>query len=376
VYTTTRVIPDWVGDFGVEFSARDWDVDLAGLKVTARDVRIARDGRADPVLTADAIEFDGSLRTITRGLFSPGAYYHHITIRGGELRLEQSRTGEWNWREFLDAVPADRRDAALNGLYQVGGLFLDDLRVVYTEHVSTGTATGGAELTAASVYVDGVEGSIVGLAPAHSADDRPTRIQVTGRVAGGRLDVTGDAALVIERGPFFAVRIRLDTIGMAALSRMVPTTRVQPLRGTITGLVSVARTNGGLTCESRMSVDGLELGPNPGLVDDPAEFARIERELIGYRVSGPYDACGTPSEALAEPVENAHTVSAQMAGFHAQTTESAPASVRVLAALDQRQLAGVVGSRIVGGLKSVGGGLRRVFGGSREATPGETAPDR
>jgi hypothetical protein len=66
-------------------------------------------------------------------------------------------------------------------------------------------------------------------------------------------------------------------------------------------------------------------------------------------------------------------MSAQMADFNAQTTEGAPLAVRILAALDQRHLAGVVGNTILDGVKGLGGGIRRVFGRGRstEAPPDE-----
>lgn len=373
-HTTSSVIPDWVGDFGVHFTARDWHIDLMNLSVTARGVSISRTDGDKPVLTADELVFDGNLRTLTRGMFSPGGYYHHITLRRGQLHLEQSRTGDWNWMQFLDAVPADRRTAALAGLYQIDGLFIDDLDIVYIEHVRSGSGGDVSETSTATIHVDDVTGSILGLRRAPNPDERPTSFDITARTAGGRLELKGDAALFAPpartqgatEAPFFGLRLRFDTIGMAALARMLPTTRVAPVGGSITGRVNLDRTASGLACTSEVTVSELQLAANPRLVTDRAELARVTQDLSTYRMSGPYDACRPLSDTATEPTEGAHTMSAQMASFNAQTTEGASPGVRLLAALDQRHLAGVVGGRILGGMKSLGSGIIRAFGGRNE----------
>ena len=165
-YTATRVIPDWVGDFGVRYEAKETHVDLLHMRVVTRDVSLRADERSEPVFTASEVEFQGSLGTFFRGLFGPGAFYNEITVKQGELHVERSLTGEWNLADFFDRVPRARREAAMAGLYRIRGLYLDRFKVAYTEQVPGNSGGGVIQTAQARVFIDDLTGYVEDLAPA------------------------------------------------------------------------------------------------------------------------------------------------------------------------------------------------------------------
>jgi hypothetical protein len=423
LHSAVNVLPDWVGDFGVQFEAKEWDLKPLSFDAVARDVTLRRDDRSAPVFTAAEVVFDGSPWSMLRGLFSPGAYYNGITIRRGEIVLERSLVGSWNWMDLFDAVPPDRRDAALNGLYQIEGVYLDDVRVVYTEHVPGRSGGGVIQSAQATVHVDEIAGEILRLVPRATPGDRPTRFHLKARSADGIVEVKGAAGLfgasepvtnpetvatsggdgpMRLTGPFFDLTIYLGNIGLGAYAQMVPTTRLMPIRGTLQGTLELDRSQEGLRCRSNLAAEGLQLSPNPRLVVVRAQYDELQRDLSGFTMSGPFNPCESGPTDPRKPAQSAHTVTAMLAALNAQATTDAPASVRVFAALDRQEVAGVVidatmsslmrrvsqrlklpssltgipdeataessngGNPVTKGLKSLGGGIKRLFGGGKK----------
>jgi hypothetical protein len=376
------VVPGWINNFGVAFEAGSWDFSIWGLTATASDVALRADSRAEPVFTAREVEFDGSLRTLLASLFSERAFYNTIVVRGGELHLEQSLTGDWNWSDFLRRVPAERRANALNGLYQANALYVEDAKVVYTEHVPSQSGGGVIQTAQATIFVDDVNGWITDLVRPASADDRPTHFDFKARSADGRIEIRGDAGMFasaetsaagtatagspaapvtvrttsgiesgavasVFSGPTVSVRVFLDNIGMGAYGRMVSTTLLQPVRGTLRGSIEVTRTQEGIVCISNLAVDDVQFAPNARLIPVRAQYDTLQRDLVAYRQSGAYDACGTPDSQRRIDRPSARTLTALLASFNAQTTEDAPMSVQAVAAYDQEQITGTVANAVL-----------------------------
>jgi hypothetical protein len=378
-YATAHSVPDWIGDFGVQFDARDWTIHPLSLSAEAHDVTLRRDEHSDPVFTAASVEFDGSVGTLLSGFFTSGAAYNEITIRHGEVKIEQSLTGDWNWAGFIAAVPEARRQAALKGLYEIRQLRLDDLRIVYTEHVPGQSGGGVIQTAQATIYFDAVNGSITDFVRAVEPDDKPTRVELRARTADGIVELTADAAFFADEdqrpadqgrlvrtaaevpagaasreydGPPFSLRLYLENIGAGAYARMVPTTRIVPVKGTLRGTLELAssRTDG-ITCRSAFAVDDVQFAPNPKLVPARHQYDAIERELQHTRVSDGYDLC---TWSLRPPGRDGRARrvggSELLAAFNVETTKTAPVGVRAIAALDQHSLTGSLTSSVMADL--------------------------
>jgi hypothetical protein len=381
-YSTTHSIPDWIGDFGVRFDARDWSVHPFSLSAEAHDVTLRRDEHSEPVFTATSVEFSGSLGTLVSGLFSRGGVYNKILIHHGELRLEQSLTGDWNWHEFLEAVPTAQRRDALEGLYEIRELRVDGLKIIYTEHVPGNSGGGVIQTAQATIYIDDVNGSVTDFARAETLKDRPTGFKVKARTADGVIELQGKAALfqshdtssravvrtslpapggnvpVSFDGPAFELRLYLENIGVGAFARMVPTTTIMPVKGTMRGNIEVVRSPGdAVICRSAIAFQDVEFAANPALVPAREQFDRIQQQLIGFRVSGPYDPCiGTPRPANA-PDRRSGSGSGLLASLNVQATKNAPIGVRAVAAYDQQHLAGNLTSAVLADLNDQVGAM-------------------
>jgi hypothetical protein len=380
VYSAVHLIPGWISDFGLAFEAKDWEIHPFALTSVARNVTLRRDERSAPVFTAAEVEFHGSAWTLVRGLFAGGSY-SEITVRHGELLLEQSLGGSWNWEELLDAVPAARRDDAMRELYEIAALNFDNFKIVYTEHVPGNSGGGVIQAAQAIVYIDDVNGSILDLTERDRPDARPTRFHFKARSADGIIEVKGNAGLgargsdherasgphvipasagasagqtVQLDGPFFDMSLYLENIGLGAYSQMVPTTRIMPTRGTLRGTIDVGRGQQGVTCRASLAADNLEFAPNPRLVVVKTQYDELQRGLNGFRVSGPFDPCEAPEPGRRPAGDKPVTVSAVLASLNAQSTKRAPPTVRAYAAFDQQQIAGIAASgdlqRLVGSI--------------------------
>jgi hypothetical protein len=411
-YSTSRGIPGWIGDFGVLFEAEDWDIHVLSLKSVARNVKLRRDARSEPVFTAAEVEFDGTIWSMLSSLWG-GRRYNEISVRHAEVLVERSLTGDYNWADFLRAVPQERRVAAVNGAYTIAALYLENVRFVYLEHVPGGSGSGVVRSAQSRVIFDGVNGNILNLRAPARAGELPTQFFAKARLADGVIEVRGDAgflpARLVNTGPAmqeaamlsapssgggpirrtvedtspdagsYAMRLYLENVSMGAFGEMVGSTQMVPTRGTVEGNIEMARARADITCKSDLTMRDVAFEPNPRVVADGARYAEMNRVLATYRKSsGRFDICGedTP-DAVRDATTSQGTMSAILATFNAQATDTAPPSIRAIAARDQQQLAGIVASALLdgllnptpsdrgltGGLKSVGRGIRRLFGG-------------
>ncbi len=379
-YTATHSIPDWIGDFGVEFNAKEWSVHPFSLTAEARDVTLRRDSHSDPVFTAATVEFSGSLRTLLAGLFRRGAVYNEILVRQGEVRVEQSLNGDWNWLDFIQGVPTDRRRDAMEGLYEIKDVRFENVKVVYTEHVPGNSGGGVIQTTQATIYIDDLNGHVSDLRQATLDEERPTAFQMKARTADGVIEMRGEAALFSTpaaaassssmvkvstgsahaaeaSGPSFSMKLYLENIGMGAFARMVPTTTIQPVKGTLRGNLELVRTASApaMVCRANLVAEDVQFAPNPRMIPARDDYSRVQRQLADYRMTGPYDPCpGTagipPGQRDAPPLDSPSTGSSLLAAFNAQTTASAPVGVRALTAFDQQKLGGKLGAAALSAL--------------------------
>ncbi len=394
-HSTSRSIPGWIGDFGVEFEAADWDIHVLSLSATAHEVKIRRDVRSEPVLQAAEIEFDGSIWTVLSSLFGRGGAYNEISIRHAEVLVERELTGDFNWAEFLEAVPIERRRDAADGLYTINAIHIEDLRVIYLEHVPGGSGGGVIKTSQSRVYFEGVTGGIFDIKPPDRTADQPTSFALKARLADGVIEVKGRAGFFPEQligpstqfvrvkaGPSasdagYQVRLFLDNIGMGAFGQMVATTQIVPTSGSMRGNVEVQQASGGLTCRCDLVMENVAFAPNPHVVLDRARYDDVHRELASYRKSGPFDLCGEGEKSTRQPKATDGSMSAMLASFNSQCVDTAPRSIRTLVARDQNALGGVVaaglydefidsstsGNAIGRGIKSVGRSIKHLFGG-------------
>jgi hypothetical protein len=410
-YSTSRSIPGWIGDFGVRFEAEDWDIQVLSLKSVARSVTLRRDERSEPVLTAAEIEFDGSLWSVLSTLWG-GGRYNEITVRHAEVLVERSLTGDYNWADFLGAVPEARRLAAVTGAYRINGLYFENVRLVFLEHVPGGSGGGVVRSAQSRVIFDGVNGNVLNLRPPAGPDDRPTQFFARARLADGVIEIKGDAGVLparIARGGLavraasvaaspetaggqvrtvsgaddevggYAMRVYLENLSMGAFGEMVGSTQILPSRGTVGGSVELARVRADVLCKSDLTMRDVAFEANARVVASDARYAEMNRTLASYsKASGRFDICGEEAtDVTREAAPHQGTMSAVLATFNAQATDTAPPSIRTIAARDQQQFAGVVanallddflrdtqsGGGVTGGLRSVGRGIRRLFGG-------------
>jgi hypothetical protein len=375
-YTATHSIPDWIGDFGVEFNAKEWSVHPFSLTAEARDVTLRRDSHSDPVFTATSVEFSGSVKTLLAGIFRRGAVYNEIVIRQGEVKVEQSLNGDWNWAEFVQGVPAERRRDAIEGLYEIKDVRFENLKVVYTEHVPGNSGGGVIQTAQATVYIDDVNGHVSDLRQATLQEERPTSFQMKARTADGVIEMKGEAALFStgsaasaqpglvkvstggsmnaeSAGPTYSMKLYLENIGMGAFARMVSTTTIQPVKGTLRGNLELARerSTAPVVCHANLVAEDVQFAPNPRLI--PARDDRDKIQLANYHMSGPYDPCPASGPAPAgdqSPLDSPSTGSSLLAAFNAQTTRTAPVGVRALTAFDQQKLGGKLGAAAISAL--------------------------
>lgn len=382
-YAATHSIPDWIGDFGVEFNAKEWSVHPFSLTAEARDVTLRRDSHSDPVFTAATVEFSGSVRTLLAGIFRRGAVYNEILIRQGEVNVEQSLNGDWNWVDFIEGVPAERRRDAMEGLYEIKDVRFENLKIVYTEHVPGNSGGGVIQTTQATIYIDDVNGHVSDLRPATLEAERPTGFQLKARTADGVIEMKGEAALFSTgaagtlpssslvkvstggalaaeaSGPTFSIKLYLENIGMGAFARMVPTTTIQPVKGTLRGNLELVRAAPATTvaCRANLVAEDVQFAPNPRMIPARDDYNKIQRQLIDYRMTGPYDPCPhpgvvSPGQPQVPPADSPSTGSSLLAAFNAQTTSSAPVGVRALTAFDQQKFGGQLGAAALAALGS------------------------
>ena len=337
-------VPYMVGDFGVTFEAEDWDLHLFGLRGTAYNVRLARDARSAPVLTADEVEFNATFGALLGRLLGRPQVFDEIIIRDGDIKIEQALNGDVSWWKFVETVPAGRRRAVSVGQYQTRALIFDRVRIEYLENIPTSSGGGVIQTSQARVYADDVKGTFRDLVVPSSQSDMPTTFELEGRASDGIVQISGRGSFFTsDRQPdapsLLEVKVYLENFGMGAYARTVSTTSLMPVRGTVRGTVDVKRKGtGGVDCRSTLVADDVELAPNPRIVLVRAEYDQLARDLRGYRASGAFDPCGTGDDD--------QSASGMLASFNTQTTLNAPASVRLTASRDEQSFGRAVSAGV------------------------------
>jgi hypothetical protein len=382
-YAANSTLPRLAGDFGVSFEADDWSYHPFTLKTVARNVKIRprRDTRSEAIFTASEVEFQGSVGSTLAGIWDLVRWrgfhtFNEITVKHGVLHLERSTTGHLNWADYADAVPQERYEEFLAGLYQVRTIALEDLKVNYVEHVQGNSGGGIIQTVQANVFVDAIRGTIIDIGEPEPGNPMPTKIRLSGRSADGTVDLNGRFALgqadagthalpdarlqkasqqtaPIAIGTSYDVTLALNNIGAAAFARTMPPTRIMATSGTLSG--KVALRNAEPPCIAEAAMHEVRFAPNPQLVPVRAEYEELQRLLRNRVVSKPYKACEaltpehertlpTPPNQPLDPTRRARTVNAAafVAAFNEQANADAPPAVRAAIANDSRSLAGAV----------------------------------
>ena len=326
-----RGVPLMVGDLGVRFEAEDWKLHLWGLRGTARNVRLVRHDRSTPVFTADEIEFNARAWSLLTGLFTKRQHFDEITIRGADVVIEQTLLHEINWRKFLDSVKLERREAVARGDYQSDAIYFDRVRVSYVEETPSNSSSGVIQTTQSRIYVDDVSGEILDLVQAKTSGETPTRFEGKGRSADGIVQVSGRGRIFAPVGQKRGVEalnanVYLENIGMGAFTRMVSTTIILPMRGTLRGTIEFFPTSAGLDCRATLVAEGLHFVRNPQFAIVPAVYRQLDSDLRTFSTSSPFDPC----------TGGKNTASGLLASFNSQTTVTAPRSVRTAVLRDER----------------------------------------
>ena len=154
----------------------------------------------------------------------------------------------------MEAVPQTRVDEAVQGIYQVNALVLEDLRISYIEHIQGGSGDGIIRTAEAQVKIDEMRGQIVDLIQPERSGERPIRFNLRGRSADGVFEISGNVALFPPKsgapkpprndnvilaaaarftglalpGRPFELSIYLENIAAGAYGKMVPVTTIIP----------------------------------------------------------------------------------------------------------------------------------------------------
>lgn len=381
-----RTVPRLAGDFGVDFQA-EWSYRPLSLSAVARNVSIRPEhpATAPAFFTASEIEFQGSLSSVLHSLWDavrlhPLQTFNEITVRHGVLRLERSIQGDLNVNDVWNNVDPDRRADVLSGAFHVQAITFEDGRIEYVEHLAGNSGSGMIQTAEATVFVDGIAGSLLDVRRLDARDvtsDQvrlPTRLVLAGRVADGTIDARGDLGLMAlnpwpvrpasgtqyravattarpvdlnaRPGPLYAVRIRVDNIGAAAFTRAVPNLDVVATQGTIQGTIEVSDD---APCRGDAFATGVKFGPNPTLKGVPARLERMQRVSDTWNYTGNYSPCNPLAPAGASDTESAgRTMRAATSGaaglvlaFNRQATATAPPALRDAVARDTERVTGL-----------------------------------
>jgi hypothetical protein len=365
-------IPHMVGGFGLEFKADEWSLALFNLDATARNVEMRVPSDEKPVFTAGEIEFHGSPWTFLRGLpdlltfhfFGWHQAFNEIVIKHGELHLERSLTGRLNWDDFVAAVPQERIQEAVDGVYQIHALRLEDLRISYIEHIPGGSGDGVIKTAEAQVKVDEVRGTIANLSQPSQSGERPTSFKVNGRSADGVFEISGNAALFRSKdapdskpdyglktasfdrsassaGDYpFELSVYLENISAGAYGRMVPVTTIIPVKGLIGGTVKVVRTGAKTECAGSLMMKDVSFAPNPLMLPKASDIEVVRRGLVNVAYSGVFDLCDGTNSEPAPKGPGVPPASLALARLTEQATSQAPPGVKALVARDRMMLGG------------------------------------
>jgi hypothetical protein len=369
-------LPRMAGGFGLEFHAEEWSLAPLSLRATARNVRIHAPVDEKPALTAGEIEFQGSTWTFLYGLFDMLTFhlfglqqpFNQVTIRHGEIHIERSLTGHLNWTDFIEAVPQTRVHEAVQGIYQVNALVLDDLRISYTEHIPGGSGDGIIRTAEAQVKIDEMRGQIVDLIQPEQSGERPTRFTVRGRSADGVFEISGNLALFppklgaskpSQNGDFilaeagrpdsrgaappgrpFELSIYLENIAAGAYGKMVPVTTIIPVNGVIAGRTRVISTGAKPECEGSLTLKDVRFAPNSLVLTKATDFEAVRTKVEGFSYSGPFELCGTNLETPSAPDRSEPPASTMLVSLTEQATSDASPAVKALVSRDRQILHG------------------------------------
>ena len=364
-YAVYTALPRMAGNLGLDLNVAEWSLSPLTLRAVARNVALSDRTSKQPVLMAAEVEFQGSAWTLMRGLpdlltfhvFGGQQPFNEIVIKHGELHLERSLTGRLNWTDFIAAVPRQRFDEILSGVYRVNELRLEDFRLTYVEHLPGGSGDGMIRTAQAHVKVDEIFGSLSDLAPPSEPGDRPTRFNLKGRSADGVLEVSGATALFLpeDREPAdasarrvslesdgeaafpFEVSIYLENISAGAFGRMVPVGSIIPVKGVIAGRTTIVRAASAPQCQGSFTLTGVTFAPNPLVVTQPEDVEMVSRLLGNEAYTGPFEVCrgATPKDDAPR-----RPATAIYANFASQATVNASPGVKALVDRDRRVLGG------------------------------------
>jgi hypothetical protein len=421
-YAVYSGLPRMVGGFGLEFEAEEWALSPMRLRAVARNVKVKAPDVDAPIFTAGEVEFSGSAWTMLRGLpdmltfhlFGGQQPFHEIVVRHGELHLERSLTGHLNLRDFFAAVPQARVDEALDGVYEVESVRLEDVRVTYIENIPGGSGDGIIRTAQAQVKVDEVKGTITDLVRPERAGERPTRFKLGGRSADGVFEVSGAMALFASdtgdgsasdraqlvslggresaaAGYSYEVSVYLENIAAGAYGRMVPVTTIVPVNGVIEGTTKIVRTGTAPECSGGFTMKNVRFAPNPLVLTNAADAEVVRQGLANVVYSGPFALCGAGLGADVSSPNGEPPASTMLASLTEQATTTAPASVKALVARDRKTMrgekveasvseltsavAGELGLRVVRSLGGSGGQVtQRVLASQTDSAAGDPAP--
>lgn len=373
-YAVYSGLPATVGSFGLRFTAEEWALSPFRMKATARHVKVAAPSGDTPVFTASEVEFQGSAWTLLRGLpdmltfhvFGGTQPFNEIVVRHGELHLERSLTGHLNLADAVEAVPETRIEEALEGVYRVEELALEDFRLSYVEHLPGGSADGIVRTAEAQVTLEQIGGYVRGLEPPEKPGARPTRFKLNGRSAAGVFEVSGSAALFAPEGGAsemsaahgqqvslehgtggprnpYELSVYLENIAAAAYGQMVPVTTILPVNGIISGKTTVV--HDGLTqkCTGGFTMKDVRFAPNPLVVTQAADVEVVRRLVANVVYTGPFEICGSgllPGSAGAGSSGGDHPAALALANLTQQATATASPSVKAIVDRDRRIMAG------------------------------------
>lgn len=369
-YAVYSGLPRTVGGFGLDFKAEEWSLSPFSMRAVARKVSVSEPGGEKPVFTAGEVEFHGSAWTLLRGLpdmltfhvFGGQQPFNDIVITNGELHLERSLTGRLNWADFVEAVPQARIDEALDGVYRINNIRVENFRVTYVEHVPGGSGDGLIRTSQAQVKIDEISGSISDLVPPERPGQRPTRFKFGGRSADGILQVTGAAALFSPDGASgstsdegirlassgtsgsaaypYEMSVYLENIAAAAYGRMVPVTTIVPINGTIGGNTTIIHTAAEPTCTGGFTMTNVKFAPNPLVLTRPEDVEIVRASVTRTEpYTGPFKLC----EAGIVPAGGnkvGRPAGALLTNFTRQATVNASPAVKALVDRDSRVMQG------------------------------------
>jgi hypothetical protein len=371
-YAVYSGLPRTIGGFGLDLKVGEWSLSPLTMHATARNVRISEPAGEQPVFTAAEVEFAGSAWTLLRGLpdmltfhlFGGDQPFHEITVRHGELHLERSLTGKLNWDEFIGAVPKKRVDEALDGVYQVNMLRVEDFRVTYVEHVPGGSGDGFIRTSQAQVKIDEVKGSITDLVRPDKIGERPTHFQLSGRSADGTFEVSGSAAFFLPDGVVgatddsevrrvstapggaptypYELSIYLENIQAGAAGRMVPVMSILPVNGTIAGRTTIVNAATKPECQGVFMLTGVKFEPNPLVLTKPELVDMMRKDVERTVYTGPFKLCdaGILGDSSATATGAIRPASMLVTDLVDQATVDASPRVRALVNRDKRAFGG------------------------------------